>query len=163
MSSPCAYYSHSTALRQLPPLLEGQVRPLSHIRSIYGHTSRYREQRTTVLSAQNALPHHVPDPPLRDPLEHTWQLINLCTRYTHSIHPTHYVVRPFCALVPRMSPWAPCWVQTIHHPPIQALDGTKLDRKWRSSLRSADPALADLFSIERIRNTVSNRRTCRDR
>jgi len=26
--------------------------------------SIYREQRTTVLSAQNALPHHVPDPPL---------------------------------------------------------------------------------------------------
>jgi len=51
--------------------------PLTHLRSIYGHTSRYREQRTTVLSTQNALPHHVPDPPLWDALEHTWQSIKL--------------------------------------------------------------------------------------
>jgi len=102
MPSPCAYYSlclHSIALCQLLPPLKEQVRPSSHIRSIYGHTSRYREQRTTVLPAQNTLPHHISDPPLWDPLEHTRQSINLCTRYTHSIHPTHYVVRPFRALV----------------------------------------------------------------
>jgi len=167
MSSPCAYYSlylHSTSLRQLLPPFQEQVRPLSNIRSIYGHTSRYREQRTTVLSAQNALPHHVPDPPLWDPLEHTWRSTNLCTGHTHSIHPTYYVVRPFCALVSTHESMGPA----LGAKPVTTRDPSNLGRHklawgWRSRLHSANPALAVLISIERILNTISNRRTCRDR
>lgn len=48
-----------------------------------------------VLSAQNALPHHVPDPPLWDSLEHAWQSKIL----RRPIHPMHYTIRPLCALV----------------------------------------------------------------
>jgi len=54
-----AYYSlcsHSAAHRQLLMPPSEQVRPSSHSRSIYSHTSRYREQRASVLSAQNASP-----------------------------------------------------------------------------------------------------------
>jgi len=29
--------------------------------AVYGHSARYHEQRSTILSAQNALPHHLPD------------------------------------------------------------------------------------------------------
>jgi len=145
---PCAQYP--TVLRQLRPISDKLfVRPSPRFRSVSNCTTRYTWRRDILRMYSKIQP-----PPFTRP---TASASHLNTHGDHcmvSRHLMHDSTEPLCVLFSTNG-------SNGHRPattrPPYKLRWRETARKWKSNQYSAICAHASLFSIGRIRNSMSNR------